>query len=124
MHYKIEAMSTFKHHSAFPKEKSLQSYLFPHVCFNCRKSFKKPLSEEARLCPQCGDAMARLSRKFSAPASIDIPQWKKVQFLVDHGFLFQSVRDTTGRGGHISYPATLGEAKVFVVTFKSQAIHR
>ena len=70
--------------------------------------------------------MVRLNRKFSTPAVTDTLQWKKVQFLVEHGFLFQSVYEATESGGRqkTSYPATFEQAKEFVVTFKSQALNR
>ena len=69
--------------------------------------------------------MVRLSRKFSAPAANDTIQWKKVQFLVEHGFLFQSVYEPTESGGRqkTSYPETFEQAKEFVVAFKSQAVN-
>jgi hypothetical protein len=117
-------MSRFKNHNSFPNEKNLQTRLYPNVCFNYRKSFKKPFSDEPRLCPQCEGAMTRLSRKFSAPASNDLLQWKKIQFLVNHGFLFQSVYDKADGGSNIRYPATLEEAKDFVIAFKMQAVSR
>ncbi|GGA82318.1 hypothetical protein GCM10011369_25370 [Neiella marina] len=117
-------MSKFKHHKYFAKEKSIQSYLLPNVCFKCQKSFKKPSSEDARVCPDCGGELIELSRKFSAPKSTDTAQWKKVKYLVDNGFYFQSVYELREDGGHykVDYPATLSEAKEFVVRFKDQAI--
>jgi DNA-directed RNA polymerase subunit RPC12/RpoP len=119
-------MTAFKHHNAFPKEKDIQGHLFPHVCFDCKKSFKKPISEAPRLCPQCGGEMVRLSRKFSASTATDTVQWKKVQFLVEHGFFFQSIYEPTESGGQqrTSYPTTYEQAKEFVVAFKSQAVNR
>lgn len=70
--------------------------------------------------------MIRLSRKFSAPATNDSLQWKKVQLLVEHGFLFQSVYEPTESGGQqkTRYPETLEQAKEFVVAFKAQAVKR
>ncbi|RTL41713.1 MAG: hypothetical protein EKK53_13130 [Burkholderiales bacterium] len=67
--------------------------------------------------------MEMLSRKFSAPRSADVRQWKKVQFLVAHGFRFHTVYCTTESGGarSVRYPATLDEAKDFVVAFRDQA---
>jgi hypothetical protein len=67
-----------------------------------------------------------LSRKFSAPKLTDIEQWKKVQFLVSHGFLFQSVYELREDSGHykIDYPDTLQEAKLFVVTYNAQSLQR
>lgn len=70
--------------------------------------------------------MVRLSRKFSAPSAIDMAQWKKVQFLVEHGFLFQPVYEPADVGARRTarYPLTFEQAKEFVVVFKSQAIRR
>jgi len=119
-------MTAFKYHSDLPKEKDIQGRLYPHVCFYCKKSYKKPISEAPRLCPQCGVEMVRLSRKLSAPSAADTLQWKKVQSLVEHGFLFQSVYESTESGGRqkTRYPATFEKAKEFVVVFKSQAVNR
>ena len=65
-----------------------------------------------------------LGRKFAAPRAADTEQWKKVQFLVEHGFLFQSVYEASEYGGkrNVSYPATLEEARAFVIAFKEQAV--
>lgn len=71
--------------------------------------------------------MTAVNRKFSAPKSNDLAQWKKVQFLVEHGFLFQSVYETAGKNDQykmplkVSYPATIEEARDFVIKYKSQA---
>ena len=67
--------------------------------------------------------MVRLSRKFSAPSATDTVQWKKVQLLVEHGFLFQPVYEPTDVGARRTarYPLTLEQAKEFVVAFKLQA---
>jgi hypothetical protein len=61
--------------------------------------------------------MVRLSRKFSAPPTADLQQWKKVQLLVSRGFLFQSIYDRTSGGARIGYPKTLKQAKEFVDAF-------
>ena len=70
--------------------------------------------------------MALLSRKFSAPKTTDIEQWKKVQFLVSRGFIFQSVHETRedGKTINVQYPATLHEAKEFVVKYQAHAVQR
>jgi hypothetical protein len=105
----------FKHHKYFAKPRQEQAYLFPHVCFHCRKSFKKPMSRSERLCPQCAGGLVRLSRKFKAPPSKDLRQWEKVKFLVEHGFRFYSVYQRTGSGEiRVPYPSTLAEARDFV----------
>jgi hypothetical protein len=50
-------------------------------------------------------------------------QWKKVQFLAAHGFLFQSIYIPSPEGGKqvVPYPRTLREATAFVVTYRDQA---
>jgi predicted amidophosphoribosyltransferase len=117
-------MSKFRHHSYFQKDKDVQNYLFPNLCFECRKSFKKPHSAEVRICPECGGPLVEVSRKFSAPKSTDKPQWEKVQFLTEHGFIFQSVYEQREDKGHykVRYPKTLKEAYEFVTKYKDQAI--
>ena len=106
-------MKKFKHHSYFAKPEHEPLHLFPHVCFSCRKSFKKPMPALARLCPQCHGPMVRLSRKFSAPKMTDVNQWRKVEYLVSQGFRFQSIHEQPS-GTLVNYPATLAEAKSFI----------
>jgi DNA-directed RNA polymerase subunit RPC12/RpoP len=115
-------VSDFKHHSYFVKEKHVQSYLFPHVCFQCRKSFKKPQSQEPGICSQCGSQLTALSRKFAAPKTSNVAQWNKVRFLVEHGFLFQSVYEFQEDGGkyRVGYPQTIEEAEEFVDKYQEQ----
>lgn len=109
-------MSKFKHHAHFPKPGAGQAYRFPFVCFACRKSFKYPAQPEQRVCPQCRGPMERLGRKFSAPKSGDRMQWRKVQYLVEHGFRFHTayVPVAPGVSRSVDYPQTLQEAKAFV----------
>ncbi len=115
-------MTRFKHHKYFPKEGDAQSYLFPHVCLACRKSFRKPMSAAPRTCPQCSGNLTRLSRKFKAPKTRDLIQWAKVRFLVEHGFFFYSVYERSGSGEvRVPYPKTLAEAKEFIKGKKRQA---
>ena len=113
----------YKNHNAFAKPRQLQRYLFPHACFACRKVFRKPLSTQAPLCPQCAGALVKLGRKFHTPKSTDVAQWRKVQLLVEHGFFFESVYRVTESGGQVAvpYPRTLAEVPAFVAEFKSQA---
>jgi hypothetical protein len=117
-------MSKFKHHSNFPKERDLYYALFPFVCCACRKCFRKPYTTDSCRCPQCAGMMSMVSRKFAAPKMADVAQWQKVQYLVDRGFLFQSVYTTTSTGVLLraKYPSTLAEAKRFVIEHQAQAI--
>lgn len=109
-------MAKLKHHACFPKPGAEAAYRFPFVCFGCRKSFKYPARPEQRVCPQCRGPMERLSRKFSAPKSTDLVQWRKVQYLVEHGFRFHTayVPVAPGVSQSVDYPRTLQEAKAFV----------
>ena len=117
-------MGKFIHHSKFPKDKNVQSYLFPNLCFECNKSFKKPESKEQRICPECGGPLIEVSRKFKAPKTSDKEQWAKVKYLVEHGFIFQSVYEQREVGVYYkaTYPKTLNEAKDFVNKYNEQAI--
>jgi hypothetical protein len=112
-----------KHAAAYKNAKQLQRYLFPHACFACRKVFRKPYSEEGRICPECAAPMTTLGRKFHTPKTGDRAQWKKVHVLVEHGFTFDSVYRATESGGKVAvpYPRTLAEVPAFVAEFQSQA---
>lgn len=109
-------MGKFKHHSYFEKEKQTQSYLFPNVCFKCRKSYKKPKSDEPRTCPDCGKELTQLSRKFSAPPKTAIEEWKIVEYLASQGFWYYTIHLENGQ--QAKYPKTMKEAIEFVRTHK------
>jgi len=114
-------MAAFKHYKYYPSERQEQAFLFPHACFHCRKSFKKPASSSPRICPECTGELTRLSRKFKPPKARDTAQWAKVKFLVEHGFLFYSVYESAALGGaRVPYPKTLEEAREFVKGKKRQ----
>jgi hypothetical protein len=88
-------------------EKAASAYLHPYACFKCRKSFKRDSRVEAVLpCPHCGGPSIGLTRKFKPPRQADVKQWRKVEALVRHGFLFWSVGEP--------YPETLAEVEPFV----------
>ena len=89
-------------------------YLRPFACFRCRRSFKRghETGIEERPCPLCGGGAILLDRKFKAPRSGDHEQWAKVEYLVRHGFRFQSVYGPDGKV--IAYPTRLHEAEAFV----------
>jgi predicted RNA-binding Zn-ribbon protein involved in translation (DUF1610 family) len=109
-------MGKFRHHSYFQKHHRTHSYLFPHVCFECRNAFKKTDSEAMRTCPDCGTPMIQLSRKFKAPKKNDVPSWAVVEYVVQAGFRYQSIQTEDGR--FVKYPSTLKEAAAFVLTYK------
>jgi hypothetical protein len=119
-------MRKIRHHAFFPKPKLAQHRRFPFVCFDRRKSFKYPASATGRVCPQCRASMQMLSRKFAAPRSRDLEQWRKVRFLVEHGFHFHSVfaSGESCCSVAVSYPATMEEAKVFGKMFKPLTTRR
>ena len=99
-------------------------YLFPSVCFTCRKSFKRPPSRSTLVCPQCRGELAQLSRKFSAPKSRDREQWNKVEALVRAGFRFQSIYEPMPsgvQGKRVEYPKRLHEVPDFVARFAKLA---
>ena len=45
----------------------------------------------------------------------DIQQWKKVAYLVKHGFRFHHQRDESGQ--IVPYPTTMADAKKFVLLY-------
>ena len=97
--------------------------LFPFVCCDCRRSFKRPLnllSPRPRPCPLCGQPAPWVHRKFKAPRATDVAHWEKVRFLIQHGFLFHSFGD--GRGRNVRYPETLEEAESWVGKWSDKAI--
>jgi hypothetical protein len=71
--------------------------LSQHVCFACRKVFKKPhfypflyLKEKGKKapvysCPECHAPMTYMGYKFRAPASTAIKAWKKIEDGVKFG---------------------------------------
>jgi predicted amidophosphoribosyltransferase len=112
-------MEYFKHHSAFEKEKQVQSYLFPNVCFHCRKSYKKPKTDELRVCPECGKKLTQLSRKFSAPPKAAVEEWKVVEYLVSQGFRYHTIHIENGQ--QVKYPKTMKEALEFARVHRTQS---
>ncbi len=112
----------FRHHSQFLTDRQVLGYLFPYVCFSCRKSFKRPPVEEARLCPDCGTETVRLSRKFKAPPKAATKRWQVVEYLVSKGFRYDSVQ--AGDGQQARFPTTLREAEEFAKRWAGQAYYR
>jgi hypothetical protein len=61
--------------------------LWPHACFQCRKSWK--LSENSSaICPQCRTKLNWMGRAFKPPKKTDVEQWRKVEALWRAGFRF------------------------------------
>jgi hypothetical protein len=113
------------------KEKVLgPEYAMSYACFTCKTAHKRhyegspgdypPVME----CPICKESAVNVGRHFKTPKKTDHEQWKKVRFLVDHGFVFQAVYEQSDDGGFykVSYPKTLSEAREFVIKYKSQAL--
>lgn len=101
-------------------------YSKAHACFDCRRSFKRQSQDEIwyLTCPRCGGWAIDLGRNFKPPKASDIEQWVKVEFLVEHGFVFHAVYRQVGDSCHRRepYPETLKEARVFVKRYGDQAL--
>jgi hypothetical protein len=99
-------------------------YAMSFACLNCRTSNKRHFDgypcdyPKTMLCPVCKGESFNLGRNFKPPRKNDLSQWKKVELLVAHGFLFQKIRLDKDSYDSVPYPKTLAEAKVFVVKYK------
>jgi hypothetical protein len=106
---------------AKPAPEYHKGYLFPFACFTCRRSFKRAFKrgEDRRKCPHCGGDAIMLDRKFKAPRSDDVKQWRKVQELVEAGFRFDRVwrHQRDGIYTTAQYPEKLSEVGTFVRAF-------
>ena len=80
-----------------------------HVCFTCRKAFKKPadvvpggivLGLRRYPCPQCGRELTPLGKNFRAPRQRDLGAWRAAQILVRAGVTF----DSSGAGAMPTKP--------------------
>ena len=94
----------------------------PFVCFDCRKSFKRPRELEAPPCPDCGGTTVGLSEKFQSPPCKDAAAWRVVQFIVERGFRYDTIHERTESGSCLwishAYPRTMAEAREFVVKYR------
>ncbi len=104
---------------------------YKNVCLPCRKAFNMGTDHaliRAKNCPECGNPMCLINHKFRPPKRSDIKQWKVVDFLLRHGFVYQHIQDRIEvidrktYSYYASYPTTMKEAEEFVETYKDQAI--
>jgi ribosomal protein L44E len=114
-----------------PVEKYIgPEYAMSFVCFTCKTSNMRHFSVEpcrypkTMECPVCKGLAVNLGRHFKPPKKSETAQWQKVKYLVDHGFVFQSIYEQRDDSGYykISYPRSLAEAKEFVVKYKDKAV--
>lgn len=103
-------------------------YAMSFACFTCRTANKRHFESapcdypDTMMCPICKEATFNLGRHFKAPKKSDLSQWKKVEFLVEHGFVFQKIRLNGNTFESVPYPKTLSEAKEFVIKYEQYAI--
>ncbi|WP_394172069.1 hypothetical protein [Thalassotalea litorea] len=98
--------------------------LVPYTCFSCRCTFKRPFEKKVfyRKCPTCSKQTVMMDIRFRPPKKSDDKQWKKVEYLVAHGFFFQKIYRKEGYAHYREkYPKSLEEAKEFVLKYKEQA---
>jgi len=104
------------------------NYAMAFACLNCRTSNKRSFNSapcdypKTIPCPICAQKTFNLGRNFKAPRKNDLSQWKKIAYLIEHGFIFQKIRTDKNSFNSIPYPKTLAEAKVFVKKYRAHAI--
>lgn len=66
--------------------------------------------------------MQMLSRKFAAPKANNKPAWQVIQYLLEQGFRYYSVRQATANQGYyrVAYPKTMAAAREFVRLYGAQ----
>ncbi|TMO80274.1 hypothetical protein CWC16_08855 [Pseudoalteromonas sp. S3776] len=72
-------------------------------------------------CPVCKGVAVNLGRHFKPPKNSDTAQWKKVEYLIEHGFVFQKIRTIKNSFDSVPYPETLAQAKEFVIKYQQYA---
>ncbi|WP_425146647.1 hypothetical protein [Deinococcus sp.] len=98
-----------------------------HVCFECRKQFKKPVDGLVTLtlagkisrtlnydagirvypCPQCGQPMTHVGKNFRPPAQDDLEAWHIARRLVAAGFKHD-------HSSGLTYPTSLKDLPAFL----------
>lgn len=98
---------------------------YKKVCIDCKKAFniQQTVREQINLsCPNCGKQTTLFNHKFRPPKHTHFAKWKVVEFLKNHGFIYQHIyKENNGVNIEVAYPETLKEAKEFVEIFNSQA---
>ena len=56
-------------------------YYLAHVCFDCRKSFKRTPRPGTAACPDCGEPVIEMGRNFKAPKKTDLKSWDRTKAL-------------------------------------------
>lgn len=103
-------------------------YSMSFACCNCKTSnmrqFNLAPSDYPRAieCPVCKGVAVNLGRHFKPPKKSDTAQWKKVEYLIGHGFVFQKIRTIENSYDSVPYPETLAQAKEFVVKYQQYAV--
>ncbi len=71
-------------------------YAMSFACLNCKTSnmrhfYKAPCDyPDTMECPICSGVAVNLGRHFKTPKKSDDARWKKVKYLVEHGYVFQT----------------------------------
>ena len=84
--------------------------LWPHACFDCHKSWKRPEGTTAK-CPECWGSLRWMGRAFKVPKRDDAEQWAKVRALWFAGFRF--INHTCWRDAE-PFPDRLREVEDFI----------
>ncbi|WP_309573138.1 hypothetical protein, partial [Deinococcus sp.] len=96
-----------------------------HVCFDCRKQFKKPvevsairlssgrviskrfdITETVYPCPECGQPMLHVGKNFRSPVKEDVEGWEVARRLTGAGFMYAHV--------WVAYPTKLRDVPGFI----------
>ncbi|MGO2010995.1 MAG: hypothetical protein ACTH7Q_02605 [Pseudoalteromonas sp.] len=103
-------------------------YSMSFACCECRTSNKRQFKlapcdyPKTIECPICNGVAINLGRHFKPPKKSDLVQWKKVKFLIEHGFVFQKIRTDKNSVESIPYPDTLAQAKEFVIKYRQYSV--
>lgn len=105
-------------------------YMMAFGCLKCKTSHKRKFDGDpcdypaTMMCPICKETSYNFGRKFKPPKKSNTLQWKKIEYLVSHGFYFQPVQKEVEKNifYRVKYPETLNDAKDFVIEYKNQTL--